>query len=264
MNYYEVLGLKKEAAQSEIKKAYRNLVKKHHPDVGGSEDKFKKISEAYDTLNDSTKKKEYDIKNSIGSNSGFYDMFRNHNGGFSNMFDDVFNQKAKGNDITFRIKLTLEEVYSGTTRKINTGQNVFNVRIPKGIYEGAKLKLNGKGMPHPVNTGAPNGDAILIMNIMPDPEMIVTNGDIWLDYNMPFYDMLLGGDFTVTTKVNSVKIKVPKNSFDGKILRIVGMGFPIYNTNQYGNLMVKLRTSNITLNEKQLEHIKKIKELDNA
>jgi len=263
MNYYEVLGLKKEASSSEIKKAYRNLVKKHHPDVGGSEDKFKSISEAYDTLNDSTKKKEYDIKNSIGSNSGFYDMFRTNNGDFSNMFDDVFNQRARGNDITIRVKLTLQEVFSGTIKRIDTGRSAFNVNIPKGLLEGAKLKLNGKGLEHPVNSSAPRGDVILIMNIMPDPDMIVTDGDIWMDCYLPFYDMLLGRDIEVTTKVNSVKIKVPRNSFDGKVLRIIGMGFPIYNTNKYGNMMVKLRASNVTLNEKQLEHVQKIKELEN-
>lgn len=94
--------------------------------------------------------------------------------------------------------------------------------------------------------------------------MIVTNGDIWIDYNLPFYDILLGGEFTINTKVNKVKIKVPKNSFDGKILRITGMGFPIYNTDQYGNLMVKLRASHTELNEKQLEHVQQIKDLSNV
>lgn len=103
-------------------------------------------------------------------------------------------------------------------------------------------------MSHPVNSTAPKGDVILIMNIMPDPEMIVTNGDIWIDYNLPFYDMILGGDFEVSTKVNSVKVKVPKGSYDGKILRILGMGL-IYNKNHNGNLMIKLRAATVDLSE---------------
>ncbi len=263
MDYYEVLGLKSDANQSDIKKAYRNLVKVHHPDIGGSEERFKNISQAYETLSDSTKKKEYDLKNTF--RSGNFDNFYNQFGGdFSNMFDNAFNQSAKGSDITIRLGITLEEVYHGTTKRIDTGQSTFKVNIPKGIHEGAKLKLKGKGMPHPVNSSAPNGDVILIMNIMPDSEMIVTNGDIWIDYTLPFYDILLGGEFKVTTKVNSVKVKVPSNSNDGKVLRIMGMGFPIYNTNQYGNLMIKLRTSNIELTEEQLEHVKQIKKLSNA
>jgi len=263
MDYYEILGVKQGATQVDIKKAYRNLVKIHHPDVGGSEDKFKSISQAYDTLNDSQKKQAYDHANSK-QHTRFDSFFNNFEGDFSNMFNDAFNQNAKGQDITIRIRLTLEEVFHGTSKYIDTGENKFNIKIPKGIHEGARLKLRGKGASHPVNSSAQRGDVILIMNIMPDHEMIVTNNDIWLDYNIPFYDMLLGGDFEVKTKVNSVRIKVPKNSFDGKILRIVGMGFPIYNTNKYGNLMVKLRASNVTLNEKQLEYVQKIKELENA
>lgn len=263
MKYYEILNVSKEATQADIKKAYRNLVKLHHPDVGGSEDNFKNISQAYETLSDSKKKQEYDLKNSFRP-GGFDNFFNQFGGDFSNMFDNAFNQNARGQDITIRIRLTLEEVYNGTTKRIDTGQSAFNVNIPKGIHEGAKLKLRGKGMSHPANSTAPKGDVILIMNIMPDPEMIVTNGDIWLDYNLPFYDMILGGDFEVSTKVNSVKIKVPKGSYDGKILRILGMGFPIYNKNHNGNLMIKLRAANVDLSEKQLEHIQQIKELSHV
>ena len=266
MDYYKILGVKSDASKEDIKKAYRNLVKVHHPDAGGSENEFKNISQAYETLSDSKKKEEYDLKASFksrGSNN-FYHQFNRFGGDFSNMFDNAFNQSARGSDITIRIRLTLEEVYRGTTKYIDTGQSKFNINIPKGIHEGAKLKLKGKGMEHPVNSSAPRGDVILIMNIMPDPEMIVTNSDIWIDYNLPFYDMILGGEFEVSTKVNSIKIKVPKGSYDGKILRIVGMGFPIYKSNQYGNLMIKLRTFNVDLNEKQIEHVQKIKELNNA
>ena len=263
MDYYKILGLEPTASQEDIKKAYRGLVKVHHPDIGGSEDKFKNISQAYETLSDSQNKKEYDLKNSFSS-GGFDNFFNQFGGDFSNMFDNAFNQNARGSDVTIRIRLTLEEVYHGTTKRIDTTHSAFNVNIPKGIHEGAKLKLKGKGLPHPANSSAPNGDVILIMNIMPDPELIVTNGDIWMDYNLPFYDIILGGEFEVITKVNSVRIKVPKKSYDGKILRIMGMGFPIYNKNQYGNLMIKLRTSNIELSEKQLEHIQQIKELSNA
>ena len=112
MDYYEVLGLKSDANQSDIKKAYRNLVKVHHPDIGGSEERFKNISQAYETLSDSTKKKEYDLKNTF--RSGNFDNFYNQFGGdFSNMFDNAFNQSAKGSDITIRLGITLEEVYHG-------------------------------------------------------------------------------------------------------------------------------------------------------
>lgn len=264
MNFYEILGVPQGATQADIKKAYRNLVKQHHPDTGGSEERFKEISTAYETLSDSQKRQEYDFKQSMGGSNPWSDFFNTHNGDFANMFNNAFHQQAKGPDITIRVRLTMEEVYYGTTKYIDTGHNQFNIKVPKGINEGAKLRVKGKGQPHPINSSAPNGDAIIIMHIMPDPNMVVTGSDIWLDLTIPFYDMLLGCEIEVKTPVNAVKLKVPKNSHEGKVLRIIGKGMPIYNTDQYGNLMVKLRTSTITLNEEQLEYVKKIKDLENV
>ena len=267
MKYYEILNVSKEATQPDIKKAYRDLVKLHHPDKGGSESKFKEISEAYETLGDPEKKQQYDFKWGASRNSrgsGFNHTFNNFDGDFSQMFNDAFNQNARGSDITIRIKITLEEVYYGTTKYIDTGSQQFNIKIPKGIHEGAKLKIRGKGMAHPVNSSAPNGDVTLIMNIMFDPNIIVTNGDIWVDLVLPFYDMLIGGSFEIKTPFNTFKINVPINSTEGKVLRIAGKGFPIYNTDNYGNLMVKLRSSNVELSKEQLEHVQHIKDLENA
>lgn len=263
MDCYQILGVNSSASQSDIKKAYRNLVKKHHPDTGGSEDTFKQISTAYETLSDPNKRRDYDLKQSMGQGS-FDQFFSQFNGNFSDMFNNAFNQHARGLDITIRLRLSLQEVYHGTTKYIDTGINQFNIKIPRGITEGAKLRVKGKGQPHPANSSAPNGDAIIIMHILPDPNLVVTEQDIWLDLNLPFYDMLLGCEAEVSTPVHTVNIKVPKNSTEGKVLRIIGKGMPIYNTNQYGNLMVKLRASNVTLSEKQLEYVKKIKELQNV
>ena len=124
--------------------------------------------------------------------------------------------------------------------------------------------MRGKGRPHPVNSSAPNGDAIIIMQILLDPNLIVNGSDIWIDYTLPFYDMLLGGKFEIETPVNKVNFIVPQNSYDGKILRITGMGMPIYNNETYGNMMVKLRTASVQLNEDQLDLVKKIKDLQNV
>jgi curved DNA-binding protein len=263
-DYYNILGVAESASNDDIKKAYRKLAKQHHPDKNNGDDsRFKEIADAYETLGDSKKRKEYDSINSF-SNSGFSDIFSKFNGDFSSMFDNSFGQQAKGSDVTIRVRLSLSEVYHGTTKYIETSNQQFNIKIPKGVHENAKLRVKGKGMPHPVNSSAPLGDAIIIINIMPDPNIIVTNGDIWIDYELPFYDLLLGGTFEIKTGFNDVKVKVPKNSQENKVLRIKGMGFPIYNTNQYGNLMIKLRSSKITLTDEQLEHIKKIKELNNG
>jgi len=124
-DYYEILGLKKDATSNEIKKAYRKLAKEHHPDKGGSEDKFKEISEAYDTLSDSDKKTNYDrFGHSKGGRQG------NPFGGFRNPFSSGFNREKQprfGNNMSLLVKLTLEEIFTGTkktykyTRKVKCG-----------------------------------------------------------------------------------------------------------------------------------------------
>jgi len=263
MNCYKILGVNKNASQSDIKKAYRNLVKQHHPDTGGSEERFKEISVAYETLSDPQKREEHDLKSSF--NGGGFDQFYNQFGGdFSSMFNNAFNQNARGLDVRVRINITVEDVYHGTSRYINTGSNQFNIKIPKGVLDGAQLRVSGKGQPHPANSSAQPGDAIIIISILPDPDLIVTGSDIWVDAPIPFFDMILGCSYNVNTKVGKFKINVPKNSYEGKVLRISGKGMPIYNTNSHGNLMVKLRSAPIELDDKQIEYIKKIKELSNA
>lgn len=260
MNYYNLLNVGQNATADEIKKSYRTLVKKHHPDRGGDEVTFKQINEAYEVLSDFEKKSAYDAQINF-KQSNAWNLFYQNGASFSEMFDDVYSQAAKGPDVTVRINITQVEVYNGSTRYIETDTESFNIKIPKGITDGAKLKVKGKGRPHPINSSAPKGDIIIIMQVLPDPNLIVNGNDIWIDYTLPFYDILLGGKFKIETLVNKANITIPKNSYDGKILRIIGMGMPIYNTDQYGNMMIKLRNSGIELTADQLELVKKIKDL---
>ena len=94
---------------------------------------------------------------------------------------------------------------------------------------------------------------------MHDTELIVSGSDIFVDLQLDWFDLLLGGEFEIKTKIHSVKIRVPQGSYDSKMLRVVGKGMPIYNTDGYGNLMVKLRTNNIQLSEDQINSLKNIK-----
>lgn len=260
MDYYNLLNVGQTATVDEIKKSYRTLVKKHHPDRGGDEVIFKQINEAYEILSDSQKRNAYDAQINF-KQSNAWNLFYQNGSSFAEMFDDVYGQTAKGPDVTVRVNISLIEVYQGSVRHIETDTESFNIKIPKGITDGAKLKVKGKGRPHPVNSSAPRGDIIIIMQILPDSNLIVNGNDIWIDYTLPFYDMLLGGKFKIETPVNKVNITIPKNSYDGKILRIIGMGMPIYNENKYGNMMIKLRSSGIELTPEQLELVKKIKDL---
>ena len=265
MNYYELLQIDKSASQAEIKKAYRKLAKQYHPDtVEGDESSFKEIVTAYEVLSDENRKRKYDIE--LGyrySDNPFDSWFRNGEGSFSDMFNDAFGSSSKGRDVTVRMSITLEESYHGTQRRVDIGSTKLNVNIPKGVYEGMKLKISGKGQPHPVNSSAPKGDLILIINIKYDDRIILNGNDIYVDVDVSFYDMILGTEIEIKTPFYKIKVNVPPNSQNNKILRISGKGFPIYSMNTYGNLMVKLNAFNPPLKDSQIELIKKIKEIDN-
>ena len=134
------------------------------------------------------------------------------------------------------------------------------LKIPQGILNGSKLKVKGRGQAHPINSSAPNGDIIITINILPDADLIINGSDIYIDLYLDWIDILLGGEFEIKTKVNRVKIKVPTGSQESKTLRVIGKGMPLPDGDGYGNLMVKLRTNSINLNNEQIELLKKIKE----
>lgn len=264
MNYYELLQVEQSATQEKIKKSYRRLAKIHHPDgPSGDESTFKKIAEAYEILSDDQKRRRYDIELQGGFQNPWNEFFQKGGSSFADMFDNVFSEQAKGDNINVRLNLSYEEAYNGTSHLLNLGHTSINVNIPKGAYDGMKLKISEKGRPHPINKSAPPGDLILNIHINPDPDIILRGSDIYVDVEVPFYDMILGGEIEVKTPFYKLKVNIPPNSQNNKILRISGKGFPIYRQNSYGNLMVKLNMFNPQLSEGQLELIKKIKNKNN-
>jgi len=265
MGHYETLNVSPNATIEEIKKSYRKLAKQYHPDKNNGDDvKFKKLAEAYEVLGDPNSRKSYDFSNRRGDpqqerfNNAWRSAFNNSDS-FSDIFNSSFGGESKGPDIRVSLNITFDEVYSGTRRYINLGDSGFNLNIPKGILNGAKLKIKERGASHPINTSAPRGDVIVTVNVLHDTELIVSGSDIFVDLQLDWFDLLLGGEFEIKTKIHSVKIRVPQGSYDSKMLRVVGKGMPIYNTDGYGNLMVKLRTNNIQLSEDQINSLKNIK-----
>ena len=271
MNYYETLNVSKDASPEEIKKSYRKLVKEHHPDkTGGDDTQFKQISEAYENLSDPAKRQQYDNQSSgynpfnnfnryQDNTSPFQHAFHGFGGDFADMFNQSFGGEARGYDIRVSLSITIEESYEGSRKYIDVGTGGFNINIPRGIMNGTKLKVPGRGANHPVNSSAPPGDIILTVNVLPDPELIVNGSDIYVELTLNWIDLLLGGEFEIHTKLNSIKIKVPQGSHESQLLRVIGQGMPIYNAEGFGNLMVKLRTLPITLTETEIELLKKIK-----
>lgn len=268
MSYYETLGVDKTATQDEIKKAYRNLSKQHHPDMnGGDESKFKEIAEAYETLGDPQKRQQYDVR---GSGHDFFNNWggRNaqYNASMSDIFDQMFGnqfrqqQPQKGSDYRVDMHVSFEEAFSGTSKRFSINGNEISINFKAGLKTGQKFRLKGKGAPHPFNSNLPNGDAIVIIHVIQDARFILQGDDIWVESTLEWWDIMVGTRIGVWTPEGLINITIPEGTKPGSTLRIKGKGFPIYNTDQRGDLLCRVNASYPNLTEEQIELIKKIKE----
>ena len=261
MSHYTTLGVEETATQDEIKKAYRKLSKQYHPDRNpeGTE-KFKEIADAYDTIGDKQKRSQYDAHSNT---QGFFDQFSQ--GGFADMFDQVFSNayggqsRQKGQDLRIDMHISFGEAYTGTSKTFELNGGRVAVDFKAGLLNGQKFRLAGKGAPHPVNTSLPNGDLVVTIHVIPQADFILEGTNIWVERNLPWYDIMLGCNLTILTPEGHVAIKVPKGSFPGKTLRIKEKGFPIYGTEEKGAILCRLNATYPELNDVQLEYIEQIR-----
>lgn len=289
-DYYKVLGVDKKAKADEIKKAYRKLAVKYHPDKNpddpAAEEKFKEINEAYEVLSDAEKRQKYDELGENwrhfqqgggqggfdwsqwqqpGGGSYYYqgdasDMFGE--AGFSDFFQNIFggrrtsrpHAKMKGHDLEAVVELTLEEAYHGAERILNTGSQQLKVKIKPGSYDGQKLRLKGKGAESP--TGGSPGDLYLKLVIRPHHLYERKNDDLERSLNVDLYTAVLGGKITVNTFSGPVSITIKPGTQNGKVLRLKGKGMPVYGSHgTFGNLLLKVNVlipENLTDKEKEL------------
>ena len=165
MNYYQILGVQKAATQDEIKSAYRNLAKLHHPDRNLDKpdvtDKFQQIQEAYEVLSDQVKRDQYDGKSTF-KEFNFQDIF-NQYGNWSGDFDKNFSsrQNSKGADVTVRATFTIAEAYNGCSKTFDFGHDSVRVDFGKGLHNGMVLKVYGRGDYNRFNSNAQRGDLII-------------------------------------------------------------------------------------------------------
>ncbi|HTW35961.1 MAG TPA: J domain-containing protein [Rhizomicrobium sp.] len=260
---YSVLGVAKSASEAEIKKAFRQLAKKHHPDTKGGDEtaqkKFQEISAAYDILGDKEKRAKFDRgeidangnpsygqgfqgspfgQGGAGGTKDFHFTWANQGGdtaeGFraEDIFADLFgggrgrrNQARRGEDFDLAVTVSFSEAALGATRRVTLpdGRDL-DVRIPTGLKDGQQIRLKRQAAPG--TNGGPAGDVLLTISVAPHPYFVRDGNDLRLDLPITLKEAVLGGKVTVPTLTGHVALTVPPNSNSGAVLRLKGKGVP--------------------------------------
>ncbi|HIE35108.1 MAG TPA: J domain-containing protein [Campylobacterales bacterium] len=269
---YETLGVSPNATQDEIKKAYRKLARKYHPDINKSpeaEEKFKEINAAYEILSDPQKRKQYDqYGDAMFGGQNFHDFakqnfqggvdldeilrsifgggfggFESRGGGFSG-FEDFGMPDL---DISAKVTIPFRTALLGGTYSLSINGETFDVRIPAGVKNGDTLRIRGKGKSYK----GQRGDLLLKVEVAPDLEYERVGDDLYKTIDIPLKIAMFGGKIKVNTLEKDLTLKVPKNTKCNQKFRIKGLGALNRKTKVKGDLYLK---ANITL--------PKIEELD--
>lgn len=290
IDYYTVLGVKKDANGEEIKKAYRKLARKYHPDLNPDDEaakvKFQQINEAQEVLLDPEKRAKYDKYGASwkhaheqeeqqgtrggGGWQGFGNDWGEGQGQYSGSFDDarfsdffesLFGSNRgggrqafyKGNDYQAELRLSLEQ--ASRTHKHTFTLNGKNIRItiPAGVADGQQIKLKGHGGEG--TNGGPQGDLYLTFRIDPDPVFKREGNDLHAKVDLDLYKAVLGGEYMIDTFQGKLKLKIRPETQNGTKVRLKGKGFPVYKEDgHFGDLYVTYQIKIPTgLNEKQRE-----------
>jgi curved DNA-binding protein len=254
-DYYEIMGVGRDASADEIKQAYRRLARKYHPDVSkeaNAEARFKEVGEAYEVLRDPEKRAAYDA---LGARKpgeefrpppdwGFEYAGRADEGAHSDFFEQLFgglgrrgSYSARGFDTAGQIDVTLEEAYRGTERRLSVQRVAVDergrpqpatqdlvVRIPAGVVDGQQIRVASRGQPGV--RGGPAGDLILQVRLLPHKWFRAEGRDIWLDLPITPWEAALGDTVRVPTLGGRVDLKIPRGSQTDRQLRLKGRGLP--------------------------------------
>ncbi len=298
-DYYKILGVNTNASQKEIKKAYRKLAAKYHPDKNPddktAEDKFKELNEANEVLSDKEKREKYDTlgsnweayqntgddwrdyanranqsgrntRYSQGDGSDFYGQGGAGGEDFSSFFETFFGGRGgqpsfSGGDTQAEMPITLLEAYKGSKRTFEIHNEKLRITVKPGSYDGQQLKIKGKGQLGV--KGGNRGDLYIILKVQKDPRFQRRADNLLYNVSIDLYTAILGGKIEVPTLTGTVKVTIPKGSETGKTLRLKGKGMPKYSKpSTYGDLLVKLNVSlpkSLTKEEEEL--FKKLQDL---
>lgn len=274
MDYYSTLGLKKGASQDEIKKAYRSMAMKHHPDRGGDEKRFKEVEEAYRTLSDPQKKQMYDMGVDPNRQQGGFNQgpFEFHFG--SGDINDIFGNFGfggfgrsplrKNRSLSINLELTLEDVLTGKEFNAEIGvpggnKKFINISIPSGVEHGQQIKYQGMG--DDTMKDVRPGDLIVNIFIRPHSHFVREGDNLIYEKNITVWDAILGTKIEVSTLDNKkLDISVPAGTQPDTILSCRSEGLPNVKTRARGNLLIKIKVDiprNLSNEQKQaIENIK--------
>lgn len=287
VDYYSTLGLDKTASQEDIKKAYRKLARKYHPDLNPDDEtakkKFQELNEANEVLTDSEKRRKYDQygenwkhgeeyeqtqQQYRGRSSGTsqqnpfegFDYNGNYETGeYSDFFEQLFGSRFgtgrkssfKGQDYNAEVELTLPQASSTHKQTFTVNGKNIRITIPAGVQDGQKIRLKGQGAAG-VN-GGPNGDLYITFHIAPDPRFARQGDDLYTKVEIDLFTALLGGEAIIETLNGKIKVKIKSGTQNGTKIRLKEKGFPIYKKEGqfgdfYAEVMVKIPTD---LNDEQ-------------
>lgn len=251
-DYYKVLGVSKSASQDEIKKVYRKLAVKYHPDKNEGDTKaearFKEITEAYEVLGNAENRQKYD---QMGSNWKQYENMGNQgfggfggfggrssgssgSGGFSDFFNSFFgsrfdewstgNSVYKGKDLDANLPLSWDEAFNGTEKVLQAKKDRIKIKIKPGAYDGQKIRVKGKGG-HAAG-GGERGDLYITLQVASNPNYEQKGNDLYKTVTIDLYTAVLGGKVPVTTPTKTINVPIAPGTSSGKKLRLKGLGAP--------------------------------------
>ncbi|SFM65483.1 curved DNA-binding protein [Chitinophaga sp. YR627] len=291
IDYYQILGVDKKASADDIKKAYRKLARKHHPDMNPNDKeaniKFQQINEANEVLSDPEKRKKYDAYGEHWQHADQFEQSRQQGGNpyggqgfegfggqgfegnfsegqFSDFFESLFGnrggggggrqRKFRGQDYNAELHVGLREAYTTHQHTLNVNGKQVRITVPAGIANGQVIKLKGHGAPG--GNGGPNGDLYITFVIAEDPAFKRVDNDLYMNVETDLYTAMLGGDLTIDTLSGKIKLKVKPETQNGTKVRLKGKGFPVYKQDgAFGDLIITysvLLPTNLTEEQKEL------------
>jgi curved DNA-binding protein len=285
IDYYKILGIDKNASQEEIKKAYRKLARKHHPDLNpndkNAKTNFQQINEANEVLSDPEKRKKYDQYGSDWKHAEQYEKAQQNQdassgsgrtgfsgtqfeGDFSDFFNSMFGGtvntgrsrqiKYRGEDYTAELRLNLTDVYETHKQTLTINDKTIRITIPAGIENGQIIKIAGHGGPG--MNGGPNGDLYITFLIANHPKFKRLGNDLYTTIDLDLYTAVLGGEITIDTLDGKVKLKVRPETQNGTKVKLKVKGIPVYKEKgQSGDLYITYSVvipKNLTVKQKEL------------